>query len=130
MKAASSQLTVIGVVLFAVAGFLLLSVGGIGVVAAPVTLPLMFLVARRRPTRGFRIAGALIGGLTAAELAWGLVYVAAGEVRPLIWLVPAIAAVATAAGFLKLGRAGPRRTRVRRRSPGGPPPPSTARAER
>ncbi len=38
-----------GVVVFAVAGFLLLSMGG-AVLAAPVTVPLMLVVSRRHPT--------------------------------------------------------------------------------
>ncbi|MDQ4098346.1 MAG: hypothetical protein M3144_10830 [Actinomycetota bacterium] len=92
-----------GVVVFVAAGLLLTSIGGLGIIAAPITLPLMALLVWRRPTRGFRIAGALIGGLTAAELAWALVYIVAGEVRPLIWLVPATAALATAVGFLRIG---------------------------
>jgi Na+/proline symporter len=111
-----------GVVLFVVSGLLLTSIGGLGIIAAPITLPLMALVVWRRPTRAFRIAGALIGSLTAAELAWALVYITAGEVRPLIWLAPAAAALVIAVLFLRMG--------LRRRSPGGAPPPSTAPAGR
>ena len=89
-----------GVALFVVAGLLLTSIGGAGIVAAPVTLPLLFLVARRRPTRPFRVTAAVLGGLTAAELSWGLLYLSGGEVAVAIWLVPLACAVATACGML------------------------------
>lgn len=93
-----------GVLLFVVAAVLLTSIGGAGIVAAPVTLPLMFVAVSRHPTLPFRIAGAVIGGLTAAELGWGLVYSVAGEVAVLIWLVPLGAGVATVAGMATIGR--------------------------
>ena len=98
-----------GVALFVVAGVLLTSIGGAGIVAAPLTLPLLFLVARRRPTRPFRVAGAVLGGLTAAELSWGLLYLTVGETEPAIWLVPVACGVATARGLLWFTRspAGP-----------------------
>lgn len=93
-----------GVLLFVVAAVLLTSVGGAGIVAAPVTLPLMFLVVSRRPTLPFRIGGAVIGGLTAAQFGWGLLYWAAGDVAVLGWLVPVVAGAATAAGMATIGR--------------------------
>ena len=93
-----------GVLLFIVAAVLLTSIGGAGIVAAPVTLPLMFLVVRRHPTVGFRIAGGVIGALTAAEFGWGLVYFAAGDVAVLGWVVPLMAGAATAAGMATMGR--------------------------
>ena len=86
----------LGVVLFAVATLLLTSVGGLGIVAAPVTLPLLFLVVRGHPTRGFRVAAAVIGALTAAELAWGVLYVLVGEAPVVVWLVPVLCGAATA----------------------------------
>ena len=95
---------VLGVLLFVVAAMLLTSIGGLGIVAAPVTLPLMVLVVLRNPSRSFRVAGVVIGGLTAAELAWGLVYVVAGEPRVVIWMLPLACGIATALGFAKLGR--------------------------
>jgi peptidoglycan/LPS O-acetylase OafA/YrhL len=64
-----------------------MSMGG-AVVAAPLTLPLMYLAARRHPTRPFRWAAGIIGGLTAVEVAWAAVYFAGGEEQPSIWLVP------------------------------------------
>lgn len=91
----------VGVAVFVVAGLLLTSVGGLGIIAAPVTLPLLLLVVRRHPTRGFRVAGAVLGGLTAAELAWGLLYALAGEVPVAIWLFPAVTGLATAYAFLR-----------------------------
>lgn len=95
----------LGVLLFTVAAVLLTSVGGLGNVAAPVTLPLMVLVVLRHPSQGFRMAGALIGGLTAASLTWGLVYIAAGEPRVVIWMLPLACGLATALGFARLGGA-------------------------
>lgn len=94
---------VLYVLLFVAAAMLLTSIGGLGIVAAPLTLPLMLLAVLRHPSRAFRAAGALIGGLTAAELTWGLVYIVAGEPRVVIWLVPLACGMATALGFAKLG---------------------------
>lgn len=101
MTAASTGVPerVLGVALFVVAAVLLTA---LGIVAAPVTLPLMVLVVLRHPSRGFRVAGAVIGGLTAAELTWGLVYIVAGEPRVVIWMLPLAGGLATAAGFAKL----------------------------
>jgi hypothetical protein len=93
-----------GIALFLLTALLLTSVGGLGIVAAPVTLPLMYLVVRSNPTPPFRVAGGLIGGLTAAELAWGLVYLAAGEVPVVIWLAPVTLGLATASTFALAGR--------------------------
>jgi hypothetical protein len=76
---------------FAVAGFLLLSFGG-AIAAAPVTLPLMYLASRKHPTRAFRTASAVIGGLTAAEVGWAATYLVVGDARPWIWFVPVAAA--------------------------------------
>jgi hypothetical protein len=83
-----------GVVVFGVAAFLLLSMGG-AIVAAPVTVPLMAVAVRRHPTLAFRTAGAILIALTVAEVAWALTYVTAGEAGPWIWLLPALASLAT-----------------------------------
>ena len=91
-----------GRALFPIAAVLLVSYGG-AIVAAPVTLPAMFVVVRRHPSTGWRAAGALVGGCTAAEVAWAVVYLVAGEAQPLIWLLPVVAALAIAAGFARLG---------------------------
>jgi hypothetical protein len=82
-----------------VAAGLLLTMGG-AVVAAPLSLPALLWVARSRPTGPLRVAAAVVAALTAAELAWALVYVAAGESEPAIWSVPLGAAAVTAAGAL------------------------------
>lgn len=93
-----------GVVVFAVSGLLLVSMGG-AMVAAPAMLPLLYLVASRRPTRGFRTAAAVIGGLTAGELAWAITYLAVGERQPWIWLVPVVTALAVGRVYLQAGQA-------------------------
>ena len=87
---------VIGVVTFVVVGFLLLSMGG-AIVAAPVTVPLMFVAASRHPTRGFRAAAMVLSALTVAEVVWALTYVAIEEAQPWIWLLPSLAGVMIAA---------------------------------
>ena len=89
--------------MFIVAGVLLLSMGG-AIIAAPATIPLMFLAVRRHPTRAFRIAGTVIAGLTVAEFAWALAYVTAGEAKPWIWLIPSVAAVAALVAFVAASR--------------------------
>ena len=98
--------------LFVVGGFLLLSMGG-AVFAAPLTLPLMYLAARRHPTRPFRWAGGVVGGLTTVELAWAVVYFVGGEEQPTIWLLPLAAGLAYLAASLVVGR----QARRSRRSP-------------
>lgn len=82
------------VAIVVVAAFLLLTMGG-AVVAAPVSIPLLLWVARRRrgPLRG---AATVVAAPTAAELAWAAVYVVAGESEPAIWAVPVVAGVVTA----------------------------------
>ncbi len=87
---------IVGLAVFVMAAVLLVSMGG-AIVAAPMTLPALFLVVRRHPTCGFRIAGAIIGGLTAAEVAWAAVYLVAGEAPVVIWLVPALVGIAAGA---------------------------------
>ena len=97
-------MTAVGIVVFVVAGALLTSFGGAGIVAAPVTLPLLYLVVDHHPSRAFRIAGAVIGGLTVVELTWGLVYAMAGETAIVVWLLPVGCGLAAAVGFLTIGR--------------------------
>ncbi|HKY15218.1 MAG TPA: hypothetical protein VJM33_09860 [Microthrixaceae bacterium] len=55
----------------------------------------MVLTVRRQPTTAFRAIGALLAGLTIAEVVWALAYLMAGESSPWIWLVPMAAAAAT-----------------------------------
>ena len=75
--------------------------------AAPLTLPLLVLVGRSTPSRTVRALAAAIGGLTAAEAAWALVYVAVGESQPWIWAVPVVAGILTVALVLPAPRAAP-----------------------
>jgi hypothetical protein len=89
---------VAGIVLFVVSGGLLLTMGG-AIFAAPATIPTMYLLMRARPTRPFRTFGSVIGALTVAEVAWWCVYVSGGEPQPWVWLVPLLAAIATALVF-------------------------------
>ena len=90
------------VALFVVCGVLLMSFGG-AVVVAPVTLPLLYVAVRRRPTAAFRWTGGVIAGLTAVEVVWVLVYLAAGEDTPWIALVPLAAGVAVLLVFVRRG---------------------------
>jgi hypothetical protein len=100
---------IVGLAVFVVATVLLVSMGG-AIVAAPLTLPVLAVVVRHHPTRGFRIAGAIIGGLTAAEVAWAAVYLVAGEAPVLVWLLPALIGIAAGAvlGRRRLPTAGAR----------------------
>lgn len=95
---------IVGVAVCVVAAVLLVSMGG-AIVAAPLTLPALALVVCRHPTRGFRIACAIIGGLTAAEVAWAAVYLIADEAPVVIWFVPAM--IGIAAGAVLGGRRPP-----------------------
>lgn len=91
-------------VLLAVAGVLLLSYGG-AVFAAPVTLPLIALASRSTSSTRYRVAAAVVAGLTAAELAWALVYVTVGEETPAVWLLPLLVGVAVLAAVVRLRHA-------------------------
>ena len=92
---------VIGLVTFAVAGFLLLSMGG-AIVAAPLTVPLMYVASRRHPTRGFRVAAVVLSALTVGEVVWALTYLTVEDAQPWIWLLPALGAMAVVAGSRRL----------------------------
>lgn len=88
-------------VLVGVSGFLLLSMGG-AIVAAPLTLPLLYLaVSGGRLGAGLRTAAVVVAALTVAEVAWAATYLAMAEAQPWIWLVPAGAGTATAAIFTR-----------------------------
>ena len=83
-------------VLVAVSAFLLLSMGG-AIVAAPLTLPLLYLTVRvDRIGAGLRTAAVVIAALTVAEVAWAATYLAVAEAQPWIWLLSAAAGAATA----------------------------------
>jgi hypothetical protein len=85
-------------VVVAVAAFLLLSMGG-AIVAAPLTLPLLYLVIRaNRAGAGLRAAAVVVVALTVAEIVWAATYLAVTEAQPWIWFLPlaagAVAAIA------------------------------------
>jgi hypothetical protein len=88
-----------GVVLFCVAAFLLISMGG-AIIAGPLTVPLMFVVTRRHPTMAYRAIAAVLTGATVAEVVWALTYVVADEAKPWIWLLPLVAAIVAIAALL------------------------------
>ena len=88
-------------VVVAVGGFLLLSMGG-AIVAAPLTLPLLYLAARGdRAGGGVRGAAVVIAALTVAEVVWAATYLAVAEAKPWIWLLPVAAGAATATAFAR-----------------------------
>lgn len=111
----------LGVVVFVVGGVLLLSYGG-AVFAAPLTLPLMGLAVRRHPTRAFRWAGGVLGGLTVVEVAWAIVYGFGGEAKPSIWLLPLAAGVAWLVACVTAGRQARRSSRSPSRNHSSTPP--------
>ncbi|HVW35221.1 MAG TPA: hypothetical protein VHL53_21995 [Acidimicrobiia bacterium] len=83
----------------ALAAFLLLSMGG-AIVAAPLTLPMLYLSARSpRVGAGLRSAATIIAALTVAEIAWAATYLTVAEAQPWIWAIPLAAGFATAATF-------------------------------
>jgi hypothetical protein len=88
-----------GVVLFCVAAFLLISMGG-AIIAAPLTVSLMFVVTHRHPTTAFRAIATVLTGATVAEVAWALTYVVADEAKPWIWLIPLVAAIVSMTALL------------------------------
>jgi hypothetical protein len=88
---ADARWRLVGVVTFAVTAVLLLTMGA-AAVAAPVTLPLMWVTSGHRPTRAFRALALVLGAFTTLEAFWALVYLTLGEAQPWIWLVPLVAA--------------------------------------
>ncbi|HYH49013.1 MAG TPA: hypothetical protein VEG38_05640 [Acidimicrobiia bacterium] len=87
--------------LVALSAFLLLSMGG-AIVAAPLTLPLLYLVVRSgRYATGVRTAAVLVAALTVAEVAWAATYLVLAEVQPWIWLAPAMAGAGTATALAR-----------------------------
>ena len=67
---------------------LLTSMGGAGIYAAPVTLPLLWLAGRRAGRTG-RVLLDVVAVLTAAEVAWAAGYAAGGAWE---WVLPLLAA--------------------------------------
>jgi len=91
-------------VVVAVAAFLLVSYGG-AIVAAPVTLPMLYFALRQDGTgRRLRLVIVGVAALTAAEAGWALAYLTAGEAQPWVWLVPLAALVGTAFAYARVVR--------------------------
>jgi energy-converting hydrogenase Eha subunit G len=90
-------------VLVVVATVLLVSYGG-AIVAAPITIPLLFLAARRSSSSGFRICAGIVVVLTIAEAVWALTFLTVGEARPTIWLVPLLGTIAGGVAYTRLSR--------------------------
>jgi hypothetical protein len=89
-------------VVVAAGAFLLLSMGG-AIVAAPLTLPLLYLAARGDGAgAGLRAAAVVIAALTGAEVAWAATYLAVAEAEPWIWLLPVAAGAATGTAFARI----------------------------
>ena len=87
--------------------FLLLSMGG-AVVAAPLTLPVLYVIVRcgqRGP--GPRAAAVVVAALTVAEVAWAATYLAIAEAAPWIWLLPVAGGAGTAIALARTPRAVP-----------------------
>jgi hypothetical protein len=87
--------------LVAVSAFLLLSMGG-AIVAAPLTVPLLYLAVRTgRLGTALRVTAVVIAALTVAEVAWAATYLTMAEAQPWIWLLPVTAGAATAGAFAR-----------------------------
>jgi hypothetical protein len=86
--------TLLGLVCLA----LVTSIGGAGIVAAPVTLPLLWVAGRYAKPLG-RAALNVVAVVTAGELGWALAYATTGEHSPLIWAVPLAMAASVFVGF-------------------------------
>ena len=86
-------------ILVGLSALLLVSMGG-AIVAAPLTLPLLYLATRSvRTSAGLRTAATIVAALTVAEIAWAATYLTVAEAQPWIWAVPIAAGFATAATF-------------------------------
>lgn len=103
-------LTRLSVGLFLLSAFLLMTWGG-AVVAAPATLPLLYLAVRRHPTAAFRWTGGVLAGLTTVEVTWAAVYLVDEETRPSIWLLPLAAGIAVLVLFVAARRQARRSSR-------------------
>jgi hypothetical protein len=95
---------------------LLTSIGGAGIVLAPVTLPLLWGAGRYATTALGRALLNVVAVATAGELGWALAYAAYGEHSPLIWVVPLTLAAAVFVSFPLTQRAAERRAAQRRAS--------------
>ena len=86
-------------ILAALTLLLLASMGGTGIFASPILLPLLFIAAVRSGRPG-RAVFSVLGGLVAAEVAWAGVYVLSGEPAIVIWAVPLAVFLAVTAAYL------------------------------
>jgi VIT1/CCC1 family predicted Fe2+/Mn2+ transporter len=64
----------------------------VGVYAAPLLLPVLFVMARKTQRITLRILWAVLAAAIAAEGAWGLSYALLDEHSPWIWLLPTVGA--------------------------------------
>ena len=97
----------IGWPLVAVCTVLLVSYGG-AILAAPITVPLLFITARSSASISYRVCAGFVAALTIAETAWAVTYLASGDAQPMIWLAPALATLAGAVAFARMPRPSPR----------------------
>jgi hypothetical protein len=100
----STTRLVVGLVALA----LLTSIGGAGIIASPVTLPLLWGAGRYATSAMGRALLNVVAVLTAAEAGWALAYAAYGEHSPLIWAVPLALAAAVFVSFPLTQRAAER----------------------
>lgn len=85
----------------AVSAFLLLSMGG-AIVAAPLTLPVLYLIVRSGQCGpGPRAAAVVVAALTVAEVTWAATYLTVAEAEPWIWLLPAAAGAVTGSALAR-----------------------------
>ena len=88
-------------VVVAIAAFLLVSMGG-AIVAAPLTLPLLWLVVRAdRTGPALRAAAVAVAALTVVEIVWAATYLAVDEAQPWIWLLPVAAGAGATVALLR-----------------------------
>jgi|Marorgknorr_s2lv_3_1036020.scaffolds.fasta_scaffold51873_2 hypothetical protein len=79
-----------------VAGFLLFSMGGAAIFAAPVSVPLLIVALRsERIGRRWNLAAGSVMGLTIGQCAFVAVFAVQGDAQPLVWLVPVAAIIGT-----------------------------------
>jgi hypothetical protein len=87
---------------------LLTSIGGAGIFAAPVTLPVLWFAAHSARPLGRALLD-LVAALTAAEVAWAVAYAAWGDAALLTRVVPVCAGLAVAVLYPLSQRSGGRR---------------------
>lgn len=91
-----SPVQIFGWIVLGIAILVLTSVGGLGVVVAPLMIPLLFLLGVTTRSRSFRIAATTVLALTFGEVIW----VVAAGIAPgsvLVGVAPIVALGATAA---------------------------------